>query len=319
MAISKGFKSADVQEYKRYIGVSPVFVKAVNPNKKQHEELFNTTLDETPNYVTDAEDSNGNTYKNARIQIVLQMAQSRYNSDAELLADYNNNEGTKVTMSLFIQNRPRVGSATGKIQVIDKYGRTAWATQNDVDTHSIPMYSNGPADIDKDFRPAYVGEEELVAFVKAYLGIEDITVWNNELQKRVPNPKVKPEECECRFDNLDKIFKGDFSEIIDTLSFQPTNRVKVLLGVRIDTESGRMYQSVYTKVFTKNNNPRFNAFEKSIDEMLKNAAANGRTLNTEYRVIPVQEYTVEPTTFTPETNNVSDLPFGTTDNSDCPW
>lgn len=319
MAISKGFISTDAQEYKRYIGVSPVFIKAVNPNKEQHEKLFNTTLDENPNYVTDAEDSNGNIYKNARIQVVLQLAQQSYKSAAELLADFNNEEGTKVTMTMFIQNRPKVGAASGKIQIIDKYGRTAWATQNDVNTRSIPVYSNGPADIDKDYRPAYVGEEELVAFVKAYLNIPEVSIWDNNLQKRVPNSKVKPEECECRFDNLDNIFKGDFSEIIDTFSFQPMNRVKVLLGVRTDPESGKLYQAVYTKKFIKNGSSSTKALEKDIQDMIQNAATNGRTLNTEYKVIPVQEYTVEPTTFTPEVNNnTSDLPFAPT-SAECPW
>ena len=51
MAISKGNASKEAQEFKRYIGVCPVFVKAVNPNKTEHEKLFNTTLEEAPIYV----------------------------------------------------------------------------------------------------------------------------------------------------------------------------------------------------------------------------------------------------------------------------
>ena len=51
MAISRGNASKEAQEFKRYIGVCPVFVKAVNPNKAEHEKLFNTTLEEAPVYV----------------------------------------------------------------------------------------------------------------------------------------------------------------------------------------------------------------------------------------------------------------------------
>lgn len=309
--ISKGFESKEAQEFKRYIGVTPVFVKAVNPNKNEHEALFNTTLDEAPNYLGKVSDSDGNEFANARISVVLQ-------PDTEKIGF----EMPFVTMAMFLQNRPRVGATSGKIQVIDKYGRTAWATPEDVQNKNIPVYSNGPADIDKDYRPAYVGEEELMEFVKTYLCIPSVTTWDNNLKKMVPNTKVKPEECECRFDNLDKVFKGDFSEIKDALGFQPTNKVKVLLGVRTDAESGKMYQAVYTKKFLRNSSNNFNALDKEIQEMVNNAAANGRVLTTEYQVVPVHEYSVEATTMTPSTESVptEEMPFGApTASSACPW
>lgn len=308
--ISKGFESKEAQEFKRYIGVTPVFIKAVNPTKIEHEELFNTTLDEAPNYIGKVSDADGNEYANARISVVLQPDNEKIGFEMPL-----------VTMAMFLQNRARVGAASGKVQVIDKYGRTAWAAPEDVKTKSIPMYSNGPADIDKDYRPAYVGEEELMEFVKSYLCIPSVTVWDNSLRKMVPNTKVKPEECECRFDNLDKVFKGDFSEITEALGFQPLNKVKVLLGVRTDAESGKMYQAVYTKKFIRNSATNYNTLDKEIQEMINNAAANGRMLTTEYQVIPVREYSVEPTVITPsvETIPTEEMPFGNTSSPACPW
>lgn len=320
MAISKGNKTEEVKEFDRYIGVSSMFVKSVNPNKKEYETLFGTELEENPVYVTDEEDSNGNPYKRARVQVVFQMAKDKYSSDSELLADFNDPEGVKISMALFIQNKPRVGAASGKTQVIDKYGRTAWATEEELNSHSPIMYKNGPADIDKDYRPAYVGEEELTAFVKAYLGIPDVTVWDDNLKKRVPNPKVKPEECECRFDNLDNIFKGDFSEIVDAIGLMPINRVKVLLGVRTDVETGRLFQAVYTKKFLSNRTRNYNSLDKEIQEMINNANENGRTLNTEYEVAPVHVYSVEATTISPSEAPApsSDMPFDESE-GDAPW
>lgn len=310
MAISKGTESTEAKEFKRYTGVCPVFIKAVNPNKKEHEELFNTTLEEAPKYIDTKEDQDGKSYKSARIQLVLQPDVEKIGFEMPL-----------VTMAIFIQDRPRVGATSGKTQVIDKYGRTAWASEDELASHAIPQYKNGPADIDKDYRPAYVGEEELMEFVKSYLCIPSITVWDNNLGKRVPNTRVKPEECECRFDNLANLFKGDFSEVEDALGFQPTNKVKVLLGVRTDVESGKLYQAVYTKKFLRNSSNNLSSLDKEIKEMIKNAAANGRVLSTEYQVVPVHEYVVEPTSFTPtNTEDItpsSDMPFD--ESGDNPW
>ena len=309
MAIARGNESKEAQEFKRYIGVAPVFIKAVNPDKKEHEALFNTTLEEAPNYLGSVE-VDGNDVANARIQVVFQPDVEKIGFEMPL-----------ITMALFLQNRPRVGANSGKTQVIDKYGRTAWATAEELASHAIPVYANGPADIDKDYRPAYVGEEELMEFVKAYLCIPSVTTWDNNLKKMVPNTKVKPEECECRFDNLDKIFKGDFSEIKDALGFQPTNKVKIMLGVRTDVESGRLYQAVYTRKFLRNSSTNFSSLDKELQEMIKNAAQNGRTLNTEYAAVPVHEYSVEATTFTPasEATPTDDMPFAPSGDSTSPW
>lgn len=309
--IAKGNESTEAQEFKRYTGVAPVFIKAINPNKKEHEELFNTTLEEAPNYLGTVEDQDGNSFKSARIQVVFQPDNEKIGFEMPL-----------VTMALFIQDRPRVGSKSGKTQVIDKYGRTAWASPEELAAHAIPVYSNGPADIDKDYRPAYVGEEELMAFVKAYLCIPDVTIWDDNLKKRVPNPKVKPEECECRFDNLANLFKGDFSEVKDALGFQPTNKVKILLGVRTDAASGRLFQTVYTRRFLRNSATNFNSLDKEIQENIKNALENCRTLDTEYHVAPVHVYSVESTTFTPSSGNApsSDMPFEpASEDSVSPW
>lgn len=310
MAIARGNESTEAREFKRYIGVAPVFIKAINPNKKEHEELFNTTLEEAPKYVDTKEDNDGNSYKSARIQLVLEPDTEKIGFEMPL-----------VTMAIFLQDRPRVGTTSGKTQVIDKYGRTAWASEDELAAHAIPQYKNGPADIDKDYRPAYVGEEELMEFVKAYLCIPSITVWDNNLKKMVPNTKVKPEECECRFDSLANLFKGDFSEVKDALGFQPTNKVKVLLGVRTDAESGKLYQAVYTKKFLRNASTSFSSLDKEIQEMIKNAAENGRVLTTEYQVAPVHEYTVEPTTFTPASGAApsGDMPFDGETGSGNPW
>lgn len=303
MAISKGNTSKEAQEFKRYIGVCPVFVKAVNPNKVEHEKLFNTTLEEAPVYVQDKEDAEGNSYKNVRISVVMQPDVEKIGFEMPL-----------VTMPLFVTNQKQFGAKSGKYQVVDKYGRFAWATEAEISAKEIPTYSNGKkADISNDYRIAFVGEEDLTKFIRAFLCIPDITVWDNNEQCRVPNTKDKPEECECRLDveTFEKLFKGDFSEIKEILGFQPNNKVKVCLGVRTDANSGKLFQSVYTKKFMSNASTNYSGLDKDLQADASYAAENNKVLNTEYSAETVHEYSVTPTNFSavPEAAPSGDMPF----------
>ena len=304
MAISRGNASKEAQEFKRFIGVCPVFVKAVNPNKAEHEKLFNTTLEEAPVYVQDKEDNDGNSYKNVRISVVLQPDVEKIGFDMPL-----------VTMPLFITNQKQYGANSGKYQVVDKYGRFAWATEAEISAKEIPTYSNGKkADISNDYRIAYVGEEDLTNFIRAFLCIPSITKWDNNEKCMVPNTDVKPEECECRLDieTFEKFFKGDFSEIKDILGFQPTNKVKVCLGVRTDA-NGKLFQSVYTKKFISNAATNYSSLDKALQADIAYATTHNKALSTEYSAKAVHEYSVTPTTFTAsessEVTPSSDMPF----------
>lgn len=303
MAISKGNASKEAQEFKRYIGVCPVFVKAVNPNKAEHEKLFNTTLEEDPVYVQDKEDAENNTYKNVRISVIMQPDVEKIGFEMPL-----------VTMPLFITNQKQHGANSGKYQVVDKYGRFAWATETEISAKEIPTYNNGKkADISNDYRIAYVGEEELTAFIKAFLCIPSITKWDNDNKCMVPNNDVKPEECECRLEveSFEKLFKGDFSEIKEILGFQPNNKVKVCLGVRTDANSGRLFQSVYTKKFMSNASTNYNKLDKMLQADAAYASEHNKVLSTEYSAEAVHEYSVTPTTFAPSTDAApsGDMPF----------
>ena len=303
MAISKGNASKEAQEFKRYIGVCPVFVKAVNPNKAEHEKLFNTTLEEAPVYVQDKEDAEGNSYKNVRISVVMQPDVEKIGFEMPL-----------ITMPLFVTNQKQFGAKSGKYQVVDKYGRFAWATEAEISAKEIPTNSNGKkADISNDYRIAYVGEEALTKFIRAFLYIPEITVWDNNEQCRVPNTKDKPEECECRLDveTFEKLFKGDFSEIKEILGFQPNNKVKVCLGVRTDANSGKLFQSVYTKKFISNAATNYSSLDKMLQADASYAAENNKVLNTEYSAETVHEYSVTPTNFSaaPEAAPSGDMPF----------
>lgn len=313
MAIAKGRISAEAQEFKRYIGVAPMFIKAVNPSKSEHEELFETELEDAPVYIGTKSDADGNEFQTARISVV-------FNPDIEKIGF----DMPFISMALFLENRPRYNADKTKVQVIDKYGNTGWPTIEEAKAHATILKNKNGEDynsnLDKDYRPAYVGEEDLMNFVKTYLNIPSRLTYDRDSKTWGPNTKVKAEECECRFDNLTAVFKGDFSEIKDALGFQPTNKVKVLLGVRTDSESGKLYQAVYTKKFLSNAATNYSSLDKEIQDMIANAAANGRTLTTEYDVNAVHEYVVTPTQFAPTTTTDSnEMPFEAPEVGSSPW
>lgn len=310
--IAKGNVSGEAVEFKRFIGVCSVGIAAVNPTKAEHEKLYNTTLQEEPVYVQEKEDADGQSYKQARISFVLKPN-----------AKTNGIEIPFINFSIYVGCRNVKGSTSGKYQIIDKYGRTAWATEEDIKEKKIPIYSNGnPANIDADYRPACEGEETLTSFIKAFLGIPDVETWDFENKKRIPNPNVKPEECECRLElsTFKKIFKGDFSDIKEIIGYQPDNKVKVCLGVRSNID-GKLYQTVYPKVFIKNSSTNYNQLDKALNQDIDYATTHGKTLTTEYASFNVEEYKVTPTDLSSQPQNDIDdgLPFDMSSSSSSPW
>ena len=288
MAFSAGKESTEGGEFKRYIGVAPVRVLAVNPTKSEQEKLYNTTLDKDPEYVGNV-NVNGKDVQNVRISFVVKTDEEKCGIDMT----------TNVTF--FLQNAPRMGSQSGKYQIIDKYGRTAWATEEDIKAKQIPVYSNGkPANIDADYRQAYVGEEELTNFIKNYLNIPNVQKYVDGGWKLVDNPS----ECEARLDKIADYFKGNFAELKSIISLQPNNKIKVMFGVRT-SEDGKEYQAVYTRMTLKNGVSDYSRLDKDLQE----AKQNGAYSTTEFSVCPIKEYKIEATP-------VDDLPTAPAAN---PW
>ena len=288
MAFAKGKESVDVVN-KKYIGVAPVYVLAVNPNKEQLEKLYNTQLENEPEYLGEVEvGEDKHKVKNVRLDFVVKTVADRCNG-IELIS--------KVTF--FVRNELKYNKDKTKVQVIDKYSRTAWVTVEQAKAHEIPVYSNGPANIDKDYRPVFVGEEELTSFIKTYLNIPDVMKYVNNTWIMVD----KPEDCEARLDNIAKYFNGDFKELKDIISLQPNNKIKVLFGVR-STDKGQ-YQTVYTNMFLKNSVTKYDKLKDNLQER----KAAGAYSTTEFEVVDLKEYTVEATNFEENNSPAEELPW----------
>ena len=274
MAFSAGKVTPEGGEIKRYIGVAPIFVLATNPSKAELEKIYNNTVEKEPEY-TGVQDTEGSKVPYARIDFIVKTDAEKSNG-IEMISRF----------SYFVRKEYRFNKDKTKIQVIDKYGRTAWVTKEQSQTHEIPEYSNGPANLDKDYRPCYVGEEELTTFIKTYLNIPNVQRYVDGKWILVDNPS----ECEARLDGIDKFFAGDFKELKEIMSYQPNNKVKVMFGVRT-ADDGRQYQAVYTQMILRNGVSDFSKLDKDLQER-KNAGAYP---TTEFEAVPIHEYNVEAT------------------------
>lgn len=289
MAFSKGTESKEGNAVKRYIGVATVFVLAVNPSKSELEKLYNTQLENAPEYLSEVEvGEDKHKVQNVRLDFIVK-------TDAEKCG------GIEFTTkaSFFIRNEYRYNKDQTKVQVIDKYGRTAWVTIEQAKAHEIPVYKNGPANIDKDYRPAYHGEEELTKFIKAYLGISNVMKYVNNTWVMVDNP----EDCEARLEDIAEYFKGNFKELRDVIALQPNNKVKILFGVKT-TDDNKQYQAIYNQMFLRNITTDYS----KLDENLQERKAAGAYPTTEFTVCDLKEYNVESTDLS-NSGASGDMPF----------
>lgn len=286
MAFGKAIASSEEFVAKRYIGVAPVYVLAVNPTKKEMESIYNTTIEDEPNYLGQAEDKEGNKVDNVRIDFIIK-------TDA-------NKVGEEVISKLtfFLQKGYRYNGDKTKVQIIDKYGRTAWVTTEQAKNHEIPMYSNGPANIDKDYRPCVIGEEALINVLKTYLGIQNVMKYVNGTWEM----KENPEDYEAKLEHIQDYFKGDFSELKSLVALMPENKIKVMFGVRTAND-GKQYQTTYSNMVLSNRTTDYS----KLDADLQERKSNGAFATTEFSVCDFKEFTVEPTNF--EEKKKNDNPF----------
>ena len=296
MAFAKGTESTDGAIVKRYTGVAPCYVVGVNPNKKELEEIYGTTVENEPEYRSSVE-VDGRKVENVRIDFIVK-------------TEPEANNGIEMTskVALFLRKEYRYNKDKTKVQVIDKYGRTAWVTVEQAKAKEIPVYANGPANLDADYRPCFVGEEELTNFIKAYLNIPNVMKYVDNKWVMVDNPA----DCVARLDNIDKYFSGNYDELRDVIALQPKNRVKILFGVKTNDE-GKQYQAVFTQMFLKNGVRDYSKLEKE----LADRKAAGAYPTTEFTVGELKEYNPQPTSFAAPAENVgnpfAENPFDTTD------
>lgn len=296
MAFASGTESKE-NTRKLYMGIAPVYIVGINPNKDLLGKFYGYDIDEDPTYIGESEVGPEGNKKT--------VAQVRLDFLAISNAEKCNGIQMKTKISFFLKKEFRYNKDMTKVQVIDKYGQTAWPTIEEAKVKAIPQYENGPANLDKDYRPAYIGEEELTAFIKAYLNIPNPSYSYKDKKTGEVITKVLPnlEEALARLDGIEDYFKGNFKELESILKLQPNNVVKAMFGVRT-TDEGKQYQAVYSQKFLKNIITDYS----KLDEELQGRKNAGAYATTEFSIEPLHEYVVEKTDF----NTPANMPFPST-------
>jgi hypothetical protein len=273
-------KNTDAVPIKRFIGVAPVSVIAVNPTLDELKKIYNSDkIQKSPEYIRETE-VNGKKYPQILIDFVVK-------SDAEKCGcDFTTRVG------FFITNCFHYNKDNTKVEVINKYGETTWIPVDVAKTGSIPenqKWFEGP------YRPVYQGEEQLTQFIKAFLGIP-VKSYKNAKGEVVEIEKKS--DAECQFEDVQKFFKGDITEIKNAIAMAPDHKVKVMFGVKTAADNNQ-YQAAYTHMFLKNNiNPdKSTHIYTKLDKDCVDRQAAGSYQNTEFSAAPVREYDVTATDF----------------------
>ena len=191
---------------KTYSGLTNVNIIAVNPSMAELHAL-DINVKSEPSYTVTIGDQDYN-----KITFWVKNTEGSYRFD------------------ILVQPNIRV-SQTGKNQWINSVGQATWSEDE-------PTYEWFKKD---GLHKAYVGEETLINFVKA---------WANVRQGD-----------EVSFDTLDNIVKGNVLELKELVKVLKENQVRILIGVKDDK-----YQTVYTKYFGRVKPQRDDLFVKALND-----------------------------------------------------
>lgn len=282
MAVKVGKESVE-GSFKMYKGMAAFNIVAVNPTKAELEALTGREIENDPEYVGKTDEGK----EQVRVVFYAKTApEAKLNNGIELL----------VPISFMLTKDYKVGQNSGKYQIIDKFGRTAWATKEEVQSKAIPQYSSGPANISADYRLAWQGEEFLVDFLIQWLNIPGPAVYKDKVWVM----KENTDDSEVSLD-MAALFKGDVKELKELVTLAAAYIVKGAVGIRtVDNENGtRQYQAVFTRKFAKNAVTDYSRIDAAITEFQNAGGAPG----TEFSTQPLHENVVEATTFTPAADN----------------
>ena len=271
LTISVG-KPAEEKSFKRYIGIAPVVVTAVNPNKTELEKLYERPVNTDPQYQFET-----NTGKLTRIEFHVKTS-----------PNYMDGKFSTSGRVSFLASMDIDKSRDGlKVHVIDDYGETAWVTKEQYQAGEKPVTSR----IVGKYRPCHKGEADLVAFIRAWLNVAESTTYNRDTRTWIPKSAEELENCKIIL-NWEEICKENLTELKELVNTYPDHALKVCFGVRT-ADNNKHYTEVYNHAFLKSNSTNYAHIEKSIN----NSKQSGAFANTEFSTMELHEWTIRTTNF----------------------
>lgn len=195
-------------EFTKKVGLFEARVLAINPTAEEYKDLLNIELKEDSRSVEYLGTSNdGNT--TLRVDVWLE--------------DVKSKERFKVTF--FLENKQKENKDKTKKQYINAVGTCSWSD----DPNNLPEWFSN-----RDYRVAFVGEEELYNFLRTWLG----------------NLDYRDAETTLQID-WKKLMKGNVKDLKEQVDGELATTFVAMATIKtvIKDDESKEYQSIYNKAF----------------------------------------------------------------------
>ena len=201
-------ESNALPDFKKSVGLFEAKVIAVNPNMEEYKDILGIELKEDSKALEYLGKTDEDNIK-LRIDIWLE--------------EVKDNEKFKVTF--FLEDKEKENKDGSKYQYINAVGVCSWAS----DPNDLPEWF-----AKRDYRVAYVGEEDLYNFMRT---------WLNELDYRDAETVLEMD--------WKKLMKGNVKDIKSQIDGEWCSTIGALATIKIVAKDGdtKEYQGVYNKLF----------------------------------------------------------------------
>lgn len=195
-------------EFKKKVGLFEATVVAINPTAEEFKDLLNIDLKEDSRqteYLGKSQE--GNT--TLRVDVWLEDVKSK----------------DRFKVNFYLEDKPRENKDGTKKQYINAVGACTWAD----DPNNLPEWF-----ANRDYRVAYMGEEDLYSFLRIWLG----------------NLDYRDAETTLQID-WKKLMKGNVKDMKEQVGGELATTFVAMATIKtvIKDDESKEYQSVYNKAF----------------------------------------------------------------------
>ena len=196
------------KEFPKKVGLFEARVIAVNPTREEYADVLGRQLSDeskATDYLGTSKDGN------ARLRLDFWLEEVKTKD--------------KFKLTFFIENKQKENRDGTKLQYINNVGRCTWADS----PNNLPGWFK-----ERENRVAFVGEEDLYNFLRAWLSNIDFSSKKSTLQIE-----------------FNKLIKGNVNELREQITGEWANNIVALATINTkETPDGtKEYQSVYSKAF----------------------------------------------------------------------
>lgn len=201
-------ESTNLPEFSKKVGLFEAKVVAINPDAEEYKEILGMDLKEdskATEYLGTSQDGN----ITLRVDVWLQEVKN----------------GDKFKATFFLEDKEKENKDGSKKQYINSVGVCSWAS----DANDLPQWFAS-----REYRVAYVGEEEFYNFMRTWLGELDYRDAETTLQL-----------------DWNKLMKGNVRDVKSQINGEWCTNIVALATIKtvIREDETKEYQGIYTKAF----------------------------------------------------------------------